>query len=116
MKNKVTQIQENARLIDDIADCLLEDHIELMQENAALRSQIVELTESLREFPDLIRNAFEEVTYPELHFAETYGIHGLKRRDTGEYVISTLEEHWQTFQKGWKEAVKCLRRHCKSTG
>lgn len=40
MKAKVTQTQDNARLIDEIADCLLEDHIELMNENAALRAEV----------------------------------------------------------------------------
>jgi hypothetical protein len=52
MKAKVAQIQDNARLIDEIADCLLEDHIELMNENAALRAEIETLTESLRELLD----------------------------------------------------------------
>lgn len=52
MKAKVAQIQDNANLINEIADCLLEDHIELMNENAALRSQVEALEASLRELLD----------------------------------------------------------------
>ncbi len=52
MKAKVTQTQDNARLIDEIADCLLEDHIELMNENAALRARIETLEASLCELLD----------------------------------------------------------------
>ncbi len=52
MKNKVAQIQDNARLIDGIADCLIEDHIELMNENASFRARIETLEASLRELLD----------------------------------------------------------------
>jgi hypothetical protein len=46
------KLKENSRLIDDIADCLLEDHIEVMNENATLRSQIEALKASLLELLD----------------------------------------------------------------
>lgn len=55
---------------------------------------------------DPIRQAFEEVCYP--NFGVTSG-HGLRRRSSGEYVSDTLEDHWQTFQEGWEEAVKHLK-------
>lgn len=49
MKNKIAQIQENSRMIEDIADCLLEDHIDLMNENAALRAENAKLKELIEE-------------------------------------------------------------------
>lgn len=59
---------------------------------------------------DPVRKAFEETTYPTLQLAGTYTAHGLRRRqDTGEYVSDTLEDHWNTFQEGWEEAVKWLQ-------
>jgi len=59
---------------------------------------------------DPIRKAFEEVTYPTLQFAGTYTAHALRRRqDTGEYVSDLLEDHWNTFQEGWEEAIKWLQ-------
>lgn len=57
-----------------------------------------------------IRKAFEEVTYPTLQLAGTYTAHGLRRKlDTGEYVSDLLEDHWNTFQEGWEEAIKYLQ-------
>ena len=51
-----------------------------------------------------IRQLFEEHSYPNFP-----GII-LKRKNTGEYESDTLEDHWQTFQEGWEEAVKeCCR-------
>ncbi len=55
---------------------------------------------------DPIRQAFETVCYP--NFGATSG-HGLRRRPTGEYVSDSLEDHWQTFQEGWEEAVKYIQ-------
>jgi hypothetical protein len=57
-----------------------------------------------------IRKAFEEVTYPTLQLAGTYTAYGLRRKlDTGEYVSDLLEDHWNTFQEGWEEAIKYLQ-------
>ena len=56
--------------------------------------------------PDPIRKAFEEVTYLSLRSTG----HGLQRRlQDGQYVNDTLEDHWQTFQEGWEEAIKYLQ-------
>lgn len=55
---------------------------------------------------NVIREAFERVTYPTLSVTG----HGLRRRlDTGEYFSVNLEDHWQTFQEGWEEAIKYLK-------
>lgn len=40
MKKRIDEIQESARIIDDIADKLIEDHIEMMNENRALLAEI----------------------------------------------------------------------------
>ena len=53
--------------------------------------------------PDPVRNAFETICYP--NFGVTSG-HGLRRKPNGEYVSETVEDHWQTFQEGWEEAMK----------
>ena len=59
---------------------------------------------------DPIRKAFEEVTYLTLNNAGTRTGHGLSlRQDTGEYVSDLLEDHWNTFQEGWEEAIKYLQ-------
>ena len=50
MKNKLDQIQENANIINAIADHLIDDHIELMLENAALKTVV-----------DLLKNSLEEI-------------------------------------------------------
>ena len=61
---------------------------------------------------DPIREAFEAVTYSS--FGGTGG-HGLRRRlDTGAYVSDMLEDHWQTFQEGWEEAIKYLQNKSNS--
>lgn len=52
---------------------------------------------------DPIRQAFETVCFPNFETA-----HGLRRKPTGEYVSDALEDHWQTFQEGWEEAIKHL--------
>jgi hypothetical protein len=52
-----------------------------------------------------IRKAFEEVTYLSLRATG----HGLRRNLKGEYVSDALEDHWQTFQEGWEEAIKWLQ-------
>lgn len=54
---------------------------------------------------DPIRKAFEEVTYLSLRATG----HGLCRNVKGEYVSDALEDHWQTFQEGWEEAIKYLQ-------
>jgi hypothetical protein len=54
---------------------------------------------------DPIRKAFEEVTYLSLRATG----HGLRRNLKGEYVSDALEDHWQTFQEGWEEAIKWLQ-------
>jgi len=57
---------------------------------------------------DPIRKAFEEVTYSSM--SQSVGsAHGLRRKQNGEYVSDVLEDHWQTFQEGWEEAVKWLK-------
>lgn len=55
---------------------------------------------------EAMRRAFEEVCYP--NFGVTSG-HSLRRKPSGEYVSDNLEDHWQTFQEGWEEAVKYLK-------
>lgn len=55
---------------------------------------------------NLIREAFETVTYSS--FGATGG-HGLRRKPNGAYVSDMLEDHWQTFQEGWEEAIKYLK-------
>jgi hypothetical protein len=59
---------------------------------------------------DPIRKAFEEVTYPSLQLVGIRTAHGLRRKlDTGEYVSDLLEDHWNSFQEGWEEAIKWLQ-------
>ena len=52
----------------------------------------------------VIREKFETATLP------AFGIQdGSPVNEKGEYK-SPIEDHWQTFQEGWEEAVKeCLR-------
>lgn len=52
-----------------------------------------------------VREAFETVCYP--NFGVTSG-HSLRRKPNGEYVSDALEDHWQTFQEGWEEAIRHL--------
>ena len=56
---------------------------------------------------EAMRQAFEEVCYPS--FGVTSG-YSLQRKPNGEYVSDSLEDHWQTFQEGWEEAVKYLQQ------
>lgn len=56
---------------------------------------------------EAMRQAFEEVCYP--NFTPDTA-HGLRRKPNGEYVSDSLEDHWQTFQEGWEEAVKYLKQ------
>lgn len=49
---------------------------------------------------DPIREAFERVSVP------AFSPVSASRKPTGEYQNSTLEDHWQTFQEGWEEAIK----------
>lgn len=52
----------------------------------------------------VIREKFEAVTLP------AFGIQdGSPVNENGEYK-APIEDHWNTFQEGWEEAVKeCLR-------
>ncbi len=63
------------------------------------------------DFPkvDPMRQAFENVTYPTLQYAGTYTAHGLRRKPNGEYMSDLLEDHWNTFQEGWEEAIRHLK-------
>ena len=47
MRKQVDEIQEAARVIDSIADHLIEDHIDLMNENIALRKLNSDLADAL---------------------------------------------------------------------
>jgi hypothetical protein len=55
---------------------------------------------------DPVRQAFETVCYP--NFGVSSG-HSLRRKPSGEYVSDSLEDHWQTFQEGWEEAMNYLK-------
>lgn len=55
---------------------------------------------------DPIRKTFEEVTYPSFGVASSYT---LERTKNGQYVNGIVEDHWQTFQEGWEEAIKWLQ-------
>ncbi len=67
-------------------------------------------TRSPVDFPkaDPMREAFENVTYLSLQCAGSPTAHGLRRKPNGEYVSDALEDHWQTFQEGWEEAIRHL--------
>ena len=59
---------------------------------------------------DHIREAFEKVT------ASSFGVEmkGTVLRYTsgdnvGQYKNPTVEDHWQTFQEGWEEAVNFIK-------
>lgn len=55
---------------------------------------------------NLMRELFEAQVYP------SFGniAHGLRRKDNGEYVSGSLEDHWQTFQEGFELAyVECVK-------
>ncbi len=58
---------------------------------------------------DPTREAFENITYPSLQLVDIRTAHGLRRKPNGEYVSPTLEDHWQTFQEGWEEALKYMK-------
>lgn len=52
---------------------------------------------------DPIREAFEKVTAP------TFGCQlAPPIKNKGVYSNPILEDHWQTFQEGWEEAIKYL--------
>lgn len=40
MNKRINEIQQSARIIDAIADNLIEDHVDLMLENAALQNKV----------------------------------------------------------------------------
>ena len=56
---------------------------------------------------DPIREAFERVSVPNFF---PYHPH---RKLNGEYDSAALEDHWQTFQEGWEEAVKACMEQVK---
>jgi len=53
-----------------------------------------------------MRLAFEKVTAPSFGWD---GVPNLQRDVIGNYMDPQLEDHWQTFQEGWEEAVKYLK-------
>jgi hypothetical protein len=55
---------------------------------------------------DPVRSAFEAVCYPSFGLTSGYN---LKRKPNGEYLSDALEDHWQTFQEGWEQAMKHFR-------
>jgi hypothetical protein len=57
---------------------------------------------------DPMREAFENITYLSLQCAGSHTAHGLRRKPDGEYMSDLLEDHWNTFQEGWEEAIKYL--------
>jgi hypothetical protein len=57
---------------------------------------------------DPVREAFESITYLTLNIAGSCTGHGLRRKPNGEYVSDLLEDHWNTFQEGWEEAIKYI--------
>lgn len=58
-----------------------------------------------------IRRAFESECYP--NFSPD-SAHGLRRKPNGEYISDVLEDHWQTFQEGWEQAMKHLQNKTNS--
>lgn len=52
MKKQIDEIKESADIIHAIADFLIEDHVEIMNENAALKATIDLLRDSLTELLD----------------------------------------------------------------
>jgi len=59
---------------------------------------------------NLMKKAFEEITYPTLNIAGSHTGHGLRRKENGEYVSDLLEDHWNTFQEGWEAALEMLKQ------
>ncbi len=55
---------------------------------------------------DHVRKVFETVTFPNFGVVSGYT---LERNKRGEYINETVEDHWQTFQEGWEEAVNYLK-------
>jgi hypothetical protein len=47
VNKRVEVITESAQIIERIADCILEDHVEIMLENAALKACLRELFDDL---------------------------------------------------------------------
>jgi hypothetical protein len=54
---------------------------------------------------NIIREAFENES------AAAFGIASnmMQKYPSGEYKNPTVEDHWQTFQEGWKAAVEHLK-------
>lgn len=55
---------------------------------------------------DPIRAAFEKTCVP------NFGLLSLatERKSNGEYLMTIVEDHWQTFQEGWEEAILHLQK------
>lgn len=49
MKHKIAEIKESADIIHAIADYLIDDHVEILAENAALKAVVDQLRSSLVE-------------------------------------------------------------------
>lgn len=60
---------------------------------------------------DVIRRAFETVCVPNFTISNRIDF---SRNDRGEYTNPLFEDHWQTFQEGWEEAVKHLKNRSNS--
>jgi hypothetical protein len=52
---------------------------------------------------DPIREAFERICVPSF-ISDSYGPGA--RKLNGEYAMTVLEDHWQTFQEGWEAATE----------
>lgn len=52
---------------------------------------------------DPIREAFERICVPAFVLDPNTRP---ARKPNGEYVMATLEDHWQTFQEGWQAATE----------
>ena len=55
---------------------------------------------------EAIRKAFETVCVPNFTISDRIDF---SRNARGEYTNPLFEDHWQTFQEGWEEAVKYLQ-------
>jgi hypothetical protein len=52
---------------------------------------------------DPIREAFERTCVS--HFVKLEGFAGAATKPNGEYILPLLEDHWLTFQEGWRAAT-----------
>jgi len=54
---------------------------------------------------EIVRQEFERVAVPNFFIGEV----DLARDSKGQYIASSLEDHWQTFQEGWGSAVAAIK-------